>query len=117
VRGLSAGSDDGGLGGTVGARAVVGSALGGGVTVVTVSRGMVLGGSARGGGGRVDSTPLLGAGPTVADVDVLSPPLTIRAVAIIARTRTPADTSATGRQRLSGAAAWSPASAYTSSSG
>src|SRR5579875_164939 len=107
VRGSSTGTDGGEVCGAVGAGVVVGAALGGGASVVTVSRGSgEVGGSAVGCGGRGGAITLpLGAGPTVAEVDVLSPPLTIRAVARSASASTPAATSATGRQRLSRAPA------------
>ena len=75
--------------------------VGGGVTVVTVSRGSeVLGAAVGRVGPGVAITVRVGGGPTtVAVVVPLSPPFTIRAVAITASTSTPAPIAATGRHR------------------
>jgi hypothetical protein len=68
---------------------------GGGVTVVTVSGGRD--GPALGHG--VAVTLRLGGTTTVADVEALSPPLTITTVAITASTKTIPAIAAIGRQR------------------
>ena len=103
MRAATSGGTDGtaaGGGSTVGA--AVGPAVGvwlifgGGVTVVTVSGGSkeAVGGLSCGAG-----LALRGGTTTVAEVEALSPPLTITTVAITASTKTIPAMAATGRQR------------------